>query len=106
MKSTHTLLASILAILLVVQPVFAFLYEIPVLSREEIQKLSTEDLTEKYIEAKIEERASHEFHIGAGYNSAKEYKNRKKLLRFIFELRRELARREAADANALDEFLK
>jgi len=85
---------------------FAFLYEMPMLTKEEVQKLSDEDLVEKYIEAKIEAKASQEFHQAAGFNSGKEYENRKKLLRYLFELRRELSIREKIEAGSLDELLK
>jgi len=84
----------------------AFLYELPVMTKEEIQKLSDEDLVEKYIEAKIEAKASQEFHQAAGFNSGKEYGNRKKLLRYLFDLRREMSRREEVEAGSLDELLK
>lgn len=87
-------------------PAVAFLYEITVLTKEEIQKLSDKDLEEVYIEARIEERTSQEFHTGAGYNSAKDYNKRKQLLRYIFELRREIGNREQLKDLDLDEYFR
>ena len=84
----------------------AFLYELPILSKDEIAKLTDEDLMEKYIDAKIEAKASEEFHRAAGFNSVKEYENRKKLLRYIFDLRREMSKREDVEAGKLDALLK
>jgi len=95
-----------LLMMLTTQALAGFLYTIPILSREEIQKLSDDELIEIYIEARIEEKASEEFHRAAGFNSAKEYNARKKLLRFVFELRREMARRGQGDSSSVDELLK
>ena len=96
----------LLLVLSLTTQAFAFLYELPVLSGEEISKLTNEDLMEKYIEAKIEAKASEEFHRAAGFNSGKEYGNRKKLLRYIFDLRREMSKREGVEAGTLDSLLK
>ncbi len=83
----------------------AFLYEIEMKTVEEIQQLTEKDLAEVYTEAKIEERASSEFHQSAGFSSTKEYELRKKLLRYIVDLRREMARREV-EVEPIDEWLK
>jgi len=83
----------------------AFLYEIPILSKEEIKKLSKEDLSEAYIEAKIEEKASQEFHIGAGFSSAKDYTKRKNLLRYIINLRKEMSERQV-QVDPINDWLK
>lgn len=96
----------VLAVLLTTAPAVAFLYEITVLSKDEIAKLSDEALEEAYIEARIEERTSQEFHTGAGYNSAKDYNKRKELLRYIFELRREIGRREQMKDANLDQYFE
>jgi hypothetical protein len=96
----------VLAVLLMTTPAVAFLYEITVLSKEDIAKLSDIALEEVYIEARIEERTSQEFHTGAGYNSAKDYNKRKQLLRYIFELRREIARRESLKDANLDQYFE
>lgn len=84
----------------------AFLYELKILSAEEITQLSDEQLMDVYVEAKIEERASGEFHYGAGFNSAKEYNKRKELLRYIFELRREMGKRRKIKTDSIDSYLK
>jgi len=72
----------------------AFLYEITLLTQEQIKELTNEELFDVYVEAKIEELASHEFHQGAGFSNAKEYNKRKDLLRYIIDLRREMSERE------------
>jgi len=68
----------------------AFLYEIDFLTMEQIKELSDQALVKAHTEAKIEEKTSGEFHIGAGFSSAKEYRLRKDLLRLIIYLRREM----------------
>ena len=68
----------------------AFLYEIQILSIEQIKELSDEEMIDAYTEAKIEEKASSEFHVGAGFSSAKDYTKYKDLLRYIIYLRREM----------------
>lgn len=100
------ILLSALMILMLSVPAFAFLYEIKMLNREEIQKLNDSQLEEAYINARIEEKASEEFHIGAGFSSSKDYESRKALLRYIFELRREIAKREQMKVDELDQNLK
>jgi len=85
---------AVLLFTLIVSPAFAFLYEIPILSKEEISKLSDKEIIDVYMEVKIEEIASSEFHKGAGFSNAKEYNKRKALLRFIIDLRMEMDSRE------------
>ncbi len=63
-------------------------------------------LTDAYIEAKIEEKASREFVEAAGFNSAKDYGNRKKLLRYIFDLRREIGTRASINIDDIDKYLE
>lgn len=92
--------------LLFISPTFAFLYEIQMLTREEIKKLPDDALIEQYINAKIEEKASSEFHQAAGFSSAKEYEKRKQFLRYLFELRYELNKRQKTEADSIDEQLK
>ena len=67
--------------------------------------MTDEELTATLIEAKVEEKASQEFHQGAGFSSAKEYYKRKDLLRFIIYLRQEMKTREM-EADPLDSWLK
>lgn len=100
------ILIGFLCFLLVAIPAYAFLYELKMLTREEIAKLSDEQLENVYIEARIEEKASQEFHIAAGFSSSKDYENRKSLLRYIYELKREISRRENIKADQLDGYLK
>lgn len=71
----------------------AFLYNLKMLSEVEISALADEDLAGIYLEAKIEQKASAEFHKGAGFSNAKEYEKRKELLRFIIYLNREMNKR-------------
>jgi len=103
MKKTLSIL---LALMLTSSSVLAFVYEIPIRTSEEIHKLSDSELSDAYIEAKIEEKASGEFHAGAGFSSAKDYGKRKSLLRYIFDLRREMAKRERINSDELDSYLK
>lgn len=100
------IIIGVLAVVLCAQASWAFLYNIKFLTKEEIQQMNDADLEERYIEARIEEKASQEFHIGAGFSSSKDYESRKKLLRYIFELRREIGRREKIEAEKLDGYLK
>ena len=87
--------------------VFAFLYEgVKMLPKEEIAKLTDDQLMEAYVDAKIEEETSREFHFAAGFNSAKEYNQRKALLRFVFDLRMEMSKRANMDADTIDEKIK
>ena len=71
----------------------AFLYELKMHSSLEIKEMSNEQLLDAYLDAKIEERASAEFHEGAGFSNAKEYQMRKQLLRYIIFLRKEMQER-------------
>ena len=85
----------------------SFLYnDIKILAKEDIQKLSDDVLMETYIEARIEEEASAEFHRSAGFSSEKEYDQRKKLLRYIFDLRREMSARKSIDTESVDKDMK
>ncbi len=92
--------------LLVTVNVSAFLYQAKILNVEEIQKLDDDELVELYIQARIEEKASGEFHRAAGFSSAKDYGGRKLLLRYLFELRREMGRREKIQATDVDDYFE
>ncbi len=83
----------------------AFLYNLKMLSEVEISALSDEALKATYVEAKIEQKASAEFHQGAGFSSAKEYEKRKELLRFIIYLHREMEKR-GITPDPIDSWLK
>ena len=71
----------------------AFLYNIKFMTEAEISELSDDALVDTFLDAKIEEKASAEFHEGAGFSNAKEYEKRKQLLRFIIYLHREMDKR-------------
>ena len=83
----------------------AFLYQMKFLKKEEIKALNDEELTNVYIEARIEDKASKEFHVAAGFNSSKEYNKRKDLIRFIINLRREMSERDV-DSNFIEEWIQ
>jgi len=83
----------VMAFLLVTTVAQAFLYDIKLLTPQEIKELSDGDLVSVFMEAKIEQRASAEFHEGAGFSSAQEYYKRKDLLRFIIYLHQEMVQR-------------
>lgn len=99
------LLILLVLISLIATPAFAFVYEVEILSKEEISKLSKDELSEIYSEAKVEEVASAEFHEAAGFSNAKDYKKRKDLLRFILNLRREMEER-GITPEPIDQWLK
>ena len=82
-----------LAILLITNSVYAFLYEVTVLSKPEIQKLSDEALTDAYIDAAVEIEASKDFHRTAGF-TPKEYKQHKDLLKYRILLIQEIEKRK------------
>jgi hypothetical protein len=102
MKKTAVLLT---LFLLLASSSQAFLYNIKLLTKAEIKQLSDEELAAAYTEAKIEEKASAEFHVGAGFSNAKEYDKRKDLLRYIVYLRQEMKAR-GVEAEPVDEWLK
>ena len=72
---------------------WAFLYEVPILSKEEVKKLSDADLISAYIQVKIEIDASRTFHGKAGF-TPKEYEKHKGLLGYVIALRLEMQLRE------------
>ena len=72
---------------------FAFLYEVKILTKAELQKLTNDQLMESFKGAVIERKASESFHGKAGF-TPKEYDSFKTLLGFIIDLREEMVRRE------------
>lgn len=78
-----------LLILFVAIPAKAFLYEVEVLSQEEVIKLSNAELLDLYTQASIERRASEAFHHGAGFQP-RDYRQYRELLGFIVRLRQEI----------------
>jgi hypothetical protein len=94
-------------VFLIASPALAILNEnLKILTREEIQKLSDETLMETYIEARIEEKASSEFHHSAGFGTTKDYDQYKELLRYLFELRREMGMRKEINADSVDKYME
>ena len=95
----------ILGLLLAFQTVsWAFLYEVKILNKEEIQALSDIELVNALIETKIEIDASRTFHGKAGF-SPKEYAKYKELLGYIIKLRLEMQLREL-EAPPIDDWLR
>ena len=82
----------------------AFLYEIPMKTKEEIKAASDADLMGAYIDAKIELDASRTFHNEAGL-TPKEYTKHKELLNYIVKLRLEMQIREL-EVPPIDDWLK
>lgn len=72
---------------------FAFLYEVKVYTKEEMQRLTTDQLIDVFKDAVIERKASETFHGKAGF-TPKEYESYKKLLGLIVALREEMKVRE------------
>ncbi|MBZ0166205.1 MAG: hypothetical protein K8I00_05305 [Candidatus Omnitrophica bacterium] len=95
----------VLILLCWTSPGEAFLYNLKFLSEVEISALADEELVSTFLEAKIEEKASSEFHRGAGFSNAKEYEKRKQLLRFIIYLNREMNKR-GITPDPVDSWLK
>lgn len=83
---------------------FAFLYDLEILPKEKIAKLSDENLIDYYTEAIIELEASRTFHGRAGF-TPKEYKQHKDLLRYIIELRKAMEERQINPPN-VSEYLQ
>lgn len=103
----RTLAAAFSFVLLLSSVSFAFLYDdVKFLTKAEIQKLTNEQLYEMYIQTKVVEKSSQEFHISAGFSNAKEYKERQKLIRLLFDLRMEMSNRPELDPQKIDDNLK
>ncbi len=82
----------------------AFLYEVNILSKEEIHALKDDQLIDLFISAKIEVEASKSFHGKAGFNP-KEYEKFKALLGLIVRLHQEMKTREL-EVPPMDEWLR
>jgi len=90
----RAILTGVLAIVLLGStPAFAFLYDFPILTKEEIKQLDEAGLLNAYIDAKIELDASRTFHGKAGF-TPKEYNRHKELLNLVIKLRLEMQLRE------------
>jgi len=93
--------------LLWVAPAGAFLYDdVKFMTTEEIMKLSDQELYERYVDTKVIEKASQEFHIANGFSNTKEYGLRRKVIRLIFDLRMEMLKRESLDPAKVDENMR
>ena len=87
-----------------VVPANAFLYEVGILTTEEIEDLKDDKLLEVYTEAMIERKASETFHGRAGF-APKEYAAYKQLLGLISRIRQEMSTREL-DVPPIDEWIR
>ena len=93
MKKTLMSLMSLALVLVMATQSLAFLYEIEILTKDQISKLSDAQLEDDYTEAAIEIEASKTFHGKAGF-TPKEYKQHKDLLRYVVYLKMEINKRE------------
>ncbi|MBF0533075.1 MAG: hypothetical protein HQL23_08290 [Candidatus Omnitrophica bacterium] len=98
------MLMGFLCFLLFTVPAYAFLYEVQALSKEELKKLSNEQLTDVYTDAVIERRATEVFFTRAGL-TPKEYAQFKDLLKFIVRLRQEMVERKI-DVPPIEDWVK
>ncbi len=87
------IIMGVLVIVFISNPGYAFLYEVKVLSKPEIQKLSDEVLTDVYIDAVVEIEATKDFHRASGF-TPKEYKQHKDLLKYRILLIQEIEKRK------------
>lgn len=83
---------------------FAWLYDFPILSKEEIKALDEVEILNAYIDVKIELDASRTFHGKAGF-TPKEYKRHKDLLNLVIKIRLEMQLREM-DVPPIDEWIR
>ena len=67
--------------------------DVKILSKDEVSKLSNDDLNNVYIETAIEIEASRTFYGKSGF-TPKEYTHFKDMLRYLVGLRMELQKRE------------
>ena len=80
------------------------LYEIKDMTKEELAKLSKDDLIDFYKNVLIEKQANETFHGKAGF-SAKEYESYKVLLALVIKIREEMANRDL-EPPPIDQWLK
>jgi len=71
-----------------------FLYNVSVLDKAAIGKLTDEKLADAYIDVEIELKAVQAFHEAAGFSNARDYESYKALLRYRFDLLEELRQRK------------
>ena len=82
----------------------SFLYEVKILTKQELKKLSNDDLIELYTSTLIEREASETFHGKAGF-TPKEYAQFKELLGLIVRIRQEMLSRKM-ETPPVDEWLR
>ena len=107
LRNPHTLkriFLSLVFILLMTSLASAFLYEVKILSKEELKKLTGDQLVDLYTSALIEREASETFHGKAGF-TPKEYEAFKELLGLIVRIRQEMLSREL-EPPPIDQWLK
>ena len=83
---------------------FAFLYEVKILDKAEIQKLTNDQLVDLFQSAVIERKASETFHGKSGF-TPKEYESYKQLLGLVIRIRQEMVTRDLTPP-PLEEWLK
>ena len=98
------IICSLIVCLLLATSAHAFLYEVKILTDDEIHQMLKEELMQVYIDAMIERRASETFHGRAGF-SPKEYESFKELLSLIVRLRQEMSHR-GMDVPPVEEWLR
>lgn len=95
LRKSWFLLWSILAAVLFICPAksFAYLSDIKVLEKKDISKLSDDAVTQAYLDVIIEVEANNLYHKTAGF-TPREYQQYKDLLRYRYELKTELQKRQ------------
>lgn len=83
---------------------FGFVYDMKMLTKEEIKKLKDEELPEVFTDVIIEKISAEAFHSKAGF-APKEFEDYRDLLRFIVELRKEFEFRKI-DVPPVESWLK
>ncbi|MBU0467802.1 MAG: hypothetical protein KKF78_07570 [Candidatus Omnitrophica bacterium] len=89
---------------LVCSPVFAFIYQVKILTKEEIKNLKDSQIQDVYVDVMIEKKASETFHQRSGF-APKEYQQYKELLGMVIRLRQEMLERKI-EASPIDEWIK
>ena len=83
---------------------FAFIYQVKILTKEEVKILKDSQLQEVYVDVMIEKKASETFHQRAGF-APKEYEQFKELLGMVIRLRQEMLERKM-EVPPVDEWIK
>lgn len=91
-SSMKVLVGAVCMVFVMVTTSHAFLYDVKVLTKDEIAKLSDEALIDKYIDVLVEMEASKTFHQNSGF-SMEGYQLFKNLIRFKIWLSLEVDKR-------------